>query len=126
MSPTPPADRERDPVAQYALPTHDRDGAPLRVVVLTGAGCHLCEVAEAIVARVCAEERATWAHVELSQAAPQVVDRRRAAYGELIPVVFVDGREHAHWHVDAEALRAALSPRRRRRIRDFVQIFTKS
>ncbi|WP_367303750.1 glutaredoxin family protein [Nocardioides panacis] len=31
------------------------------------------------------------------------------AYGEEIPVTFVDGRQHDFWRVDAERLRAALA-----------------
>jgi hypothetical protein len=31
------------------------------------------------------------------------------AYGEEIPVTFVDGRQHDFWRVDAARLRAALA-----------------
>ena len=31
-----------------------------------------------------------------------------AAYGEKVPVVLLDGREHAYWQVDEKALRRAL------------------
>jgi len=31
-----------------------------------------------------------------------------AAYGEKVPVVLIDGTEHAYWRVDERALRKAL------------------
>ena len=31
-------------------------------------------------------------------------------YGEQIPVVLIDGRQHTFWRVDEQRLRAALSP----------------
>ena len=31
-----------------------------------------------------------------------------ASYGEKVPVVLLDGREHAYWRVDERALRKAL------------------
>jgi len=33
----------------------------------------------------------------------------RAAYGDLVPVVLVDGREHGHWRVEEARLRRALA-----------------
>ena len=35
-------------------------------------------------------------------------EQDRATYGEKVPVVLLDGVEHAYWQVDARALRAAL------------------
>ncbi len=33
------------------------------------------------------------------------------AYSDKVPVVLIDGELHAHWHVDEDAFRAALSER---------------
>jgi glutaredoxin len=80
-----------------------RAGRVAEVVLVTRAGCHLCEQAAPVVAAEAA--RAGAAYVERDvDASPQ----DRAAYGERVPVVLLDGVEHAYWQVDARALRAAL------------------
>lgn len=75
-----------------------------RVRLFTKPGCHLCEVAEAIVADVCAELGVGWTSVNILDD-PELFEQ----YGEQIPVTFVDGRQHDFWHVDAVRLRAALT-----------------
>jgi hypothetical protein len=78
-------------------------GAP-RVVVVTRAGCHLCEDAVAVVAQVCDPLGATWTTRELA-----VVDEPlRTTWSELIPVVLVDDEVHEVLRVDAQRLREAL------------------
>jgi glutaredoxin len=83
---------------------------PARVVVLTRAGCHLCEDAVAVVRTVCAETGTTFTERLITEDAE--LTRR---YGDQVPVTFVDGAQHDFWRVDADRLRAALSGRRRRR-----------
>lgn len=67
-------------------------------------GCHACADAEADIARICGELGVPWgtsdvdADVEL-----------RAEYGDRVPVILVDGREHGFWKVEEERLRAALA-----------------
>jgi len=79
-----------------------------RVVVLTRAGCHLCDDAIAIVQAVCAETGDTWATRDID-ADPEL--RRR--YTDEVPVTFVDGAQHDYWRVDPSRLRTALTARRR-------------
>ncbi len=74
-----------------------------RVTLLGREGCHLCDEAEAVVARVTALSGDTWAKVSLDEA-PDLQQR----YAEKIPVVFVDGREIAYWRVSERTLRGAL------------------
>ena len=88
------------PPAPVPIP---RDPAA-RVVVLSRPGCHLCELAEEVVAQVCAELDVSWA-AALIDASPSLLE----AYAEQIPVTFVDGRQHDFWRVSAERLRAALA-----------------
>ena len=78
-----------------------------RVVLYTRVGCHLCEMAEAEVAAVCAETGDTWARVDIDQDADL-----RARFTEQVPVTFVDGAQHDFWRVDPQRLRAALARRR--------------
>ncbi|CAN5415464.1 hypothetical protein BH09ACT10_BH09ACT10_09250 [soil metagenome] len=74
-----------------------------RVTVYSKPGCHLCEDAEAIIARVCAELGFGWQSVNILDD-PELI----AAYSEQIPVIFVDGRQHDYWRVDEGRLRSAL------------------
>lgn len=74
-----------------------------RVTVYGKPGCHLCEDAVEVVARVCAELGTTYAEVDIT--ADPDLQRR---FGEQIPVTFVDGAQHDFWRVDERRLRAAL------------------
>ena len=76
-----------------------------RVLVLTRAGCHLCDDAIAIVEAVCAETGDSWATQDID-ADPEL--RRR--YTDEVPVTFVDGAQHDYWRVDPRRLRTALRP----------------
>lgn len=78
-----------------------------RVTLYSKPGCHLCEDARAVVARVCAELGESFEEVDIT-AGPDA-GRLTSAYGEEIPVTFVDGRQHDFWRVDADRLRAALT-----------------
>ena len=82
----------------------DGDPHAARVVVYGKPGCHLCEVAEQVVAEVCAATGAQWRGVDISTD-PALMRE----YGEQIPVTFVDGARHDFWRVDADRLRLALT-----------------
>lgn len=72
-----------------------------RVVLVGRAGCHLCDDARAVVAQVCQGLGVTWSERDVDIHGP-------SRYSELVPVVLVDGVEHAHFRVDPARLRAAL------------------
>ncbi len=74
-----------------------------RVTLVTRPGCHLCDVAREVVARVCADLGETWEELDMDADA-SLADR----YAEEIPVTLVDGRQHDFWRVDETRLRAAL------------------
>lgn len=78
-------------------------GADERVVLLVRAGCHLCDLARSEVARACAAAGEAWREEDVD-ADPEL----RARWTDLVPVVTVDGRHHAHWRVEAAALERAL------------------
>ena len=78
-----------------------------RVRLYTKPGCHLCDMAREVVAEVCAELGESFDEVDIT-AGPDA-DRLMRAYGEEIPVTFVDGKQHDFWRVDADRLRAALA-----------------
>jgi glutaredoxin len=74
-----------------------------RVTLYSRPGCHLCDDARTVVARVCAELGEAFDEVSIDDD-PALADR----FGEEVPVTFVDGRQHDFWRVDEARLRAAL------------------
>lgn len=77
------------------------------VTLIGKPGCHLCDDAKVIVDRV-------------AEANPDIVTEELSLddnplwaelYGELIPVIMVDGVEVAHWRVDEQALEKAVNER---------------
>jgi glutaredoxin len=78
-----------------------------RVTLYAKPGCHLCEDARAVIARVCAELGESFDEVDITQGPD--AERLGRTYGEEIPVTFVDGRQHDFWQVDADRLRASLA-----------------
>lgn len=85
------------------------DEAVPRVVLYGRSGCHLCVEARALVAAAAAEHGATWVEVDVD-AGGTTLDGRPLAdvYGELVPVVEVDGARVGYWQIDAARLREAL------------------
>jgi glutaredoxin len=77
--------------------------APARVQLLTRAGCHLCVTAAETATRVAAE---AGLGVELVDVDTDV--ELRIEYGDRVPVVLLDGREHSHFTVDVVRLRRDL------------------
>ena len=74
-----------------------------RITLYSRPGCHLCDVARAVIASVCAELGESFEELDITSDA-DLLDR----YGEEIPVTLVDGRQHDFWRVDETRLRAAL------------------
>jgi glutaredoxin len=74
-----------------------------RVTLYSRPGCHLCDDAREIVARVCADVGTAYDEVDVTT--DPDLQRR---YGEQIPVTLVDGEQHDFWRVDERRLRAAL------------------
>jgi glutaredoxin len=77
---------------------------PPRIVLYSKPGCHLCDDARIVIERVCAELGERYDEVDISTS-----DELMRAFGEEIPVTFVDGRQHDFWRVDADRLRGALA-----------------
>lgn len=74
------------------------------VTLLVRVECPACVVAREDIARICAELDVPW-HTRDVDADPEL----RAEYGDRVPVILVDGREHGFWAVQEQRLRAALS-----------------
>jgi glutaredoxin len=74
------------------------------VTLLSKPGCHLCDDAREVVADICADLEVAWVERDITADATE-----QARYWEEIPVVLIDGRQHAYWTVDATRLRDALT-----------------
>ncbi|MDT3438651.1 MULTISPECIES: glutaredoxin family protein [unclassified Pseudofrankia] len=81
-------------------------GAP-RITLLTRVGCHLCDDARAAVVRVAEQTGVGWRELDVD-----AEQARADEYGDRVPVVLVDGREHGYWRVEEARLRDALGGRR--------------
>ena len=78
--------------------------APARLTLLTRAGCHLCETAAETLTRIGAEAGLVPDSVDVD-ADPEL----QAEYGDRVPVVLLDGREHSYFTVDVVRLRRDLN-----------------
>lgn len=76
---------------------------PTRITLIGKPGCHLCDDAREVIARVAAELGVGWEERSIADD-PALAEE----YWEQIPVTLVDGRQHDYWRVDERRLRAAL------------------
>jgi glutaredoxin-like protein DUF836 len=74
-----------------------------RLTLLSRPGCHLCDDARAIIARVAGELGVPWEERDITQSQDDL-----RAYGQMIPVTLIDGVQHDFWRVSEERLRTAL------------------
>ncbi|MGN9810715.1 glutaredoxin family protein [Micromonospora sp. BQ11] len=70
-----------------------------RITLITRPGCHLCEDAKEALDRVVAVTGDRW----ISKDVTGDIELERE-YGERLPVVLLDGKEHGYWRVEEERL----------------------
>lgn len=78
------------------------------ITLLTRAGCSACAQARADLAPLVADFSVEFEEIDVDAIAdtdPGV----RAEFGDRLPVVLLDGREHSYWDVDIPRLRADLA-----------------
>lgn len=78
-----------------------------RLTLITRSGCHLCDVAKEAMDRVTAVTGDRWVEIDLASA-PEL----EAEYGDRVPVVLLDGREHGYWRVEEQRLLGDLTATR--------------
>ncbi|MBB3084997.1 glutaredoxin family protein [Geodermatophilus sabuli] len=76
---------------------------PARLQLITRQGCHLCANAATTLEQIAAEAGLTTTAVDVD-ADPDL----QAEYGDRVPVVLLDGREHSYFTVDVPRLRRDL------------------
>jgi glutaredoxin len=67
-----------------------------RLTLISRTGCHLCEEAEQVLDRIAPGD---WTRVEVADSIELERD-----YGDRVPVVILDGKEHGYWRVEEERL----------------------
>lgn len=75
-----------------------------QVTLITRAGCHLCQEAEATLRRLSGELAFRYAEVDVDGD-----PMRRAEFSDRVPVILIDGREHGYWRVEEPRFRKALA-----------------
>jgi glutaredoxin len=83
------------------------DPEAVRIELLSRPGCSLCTTARDAVQRVAGEAGVAWRELNVDDD-PELAD----TYGDRVPVVLLDGAEHAYWRVEERRLRDALAGRR--------------
>jgi glutaredoxin len=76
---------------------------PARLQLITRQGCHLCENAATTLEQIAAEAGLATTSVDVD-----ADTELQAEYGDRVPVVLLDGREHSYFTVDVPRLRRDL------------------
>ena len=76
---------------------------------MTRAGCSLCERTAARLAELAEELGFELTTTDVDEAAAAGDSAMRAEFGDRLPVVLLDGREHSYWELDEPRLRADLA-----------------
>ncbi|MGW4099913.1 MULTISPECIES: glutaredoxin family protein [unclassified Mycobacterium] len=86
-------------------------GGRATVTLLTRAGCGMCEKAARQLAALREELDFDLVNTDVDVAAAAGDTTLRARYGDLLPVILLNGTEHSYWDVDEQALRADVPSR---------------
>lgn len=82
-----------------------------QVELLTRDGCGICRRVYDRLAELAAELDFELSAVDVDAAAAAGDSALRAEFGDRLPVVLLDGREHSYWDLDEERLRADIAKR---------------
>ncbi|BAX90891.1 glutaredoxin family protein [Mycobacterium shigaense] len=80
-----------------------------QVQLLTRAGCTICERVHARLAELAGELDFDLSTTDVDAAARAGDSGLRAEFGDRLPVILLDGREHSYWEIDERRLRADLA-----------------
>lgn len=82
-----------------------------QVELLTRAGCGLCGRVYDRLLELAAELDFELSSTDVDAAAAAGDTALRAEFGDRLPVVLLDGREHSYWDIDEARLRADITNR---------------
>ena len=77
---------------------------PARLTLITRPGCHLCDVAKEAIERIAADTGEGWVELDVESDI-----ELESEYGDRVPVVLLDGKEHGYWRVEEDRLRRDLA-----------------
>lgn len=80
-----------------------------KIELLTRAGCTICKKAYARLAELAGELDFDLTATDVDAAAAAGNPGLRAEFGDRLPVILLDGREHSYWEIDEPRLRADLA-----------------
>jgi hypothetical protein len=92
---------DMSPIFRRSAPRPPQDRL---VTLIRKPGCHLCDDAQLVIEKVCADLGVPWEQKSIDDD-PQLHDQ----YWEQIPVVLIDGDQHTFWRVNEDRLRKALT-----------------
>ncbi len=78
------------------------------VTLLSRVGCSSCVGADAQLLLLCKDFDVDYTVVDVDEVAGERPELR-AEFGDRLPVVLLDGREHSYWEVDEDRLRVDLA-----------------
>jgi glutaredoxin len=78
------------------------------VELLTRDGCAICERVHARLVELATEWGFELSMTDVDAAAAAGDPALRAEFGDRLPVILLDGREHSYWEIDEPRLRADL------------------
>ena len=81
------------------------------IQLLTRAGCGICRQVHDRLVELAAELGFELSSIDVDAAAAAGDSSLRAEYGDRLPVVLLDGREHSYWDIDEQRLRADIAGR---------------
>jgi hypothetical protein len=79
------------------------------VQLLTRAGCTICDGVHAQLIQLAAELDFELTKTDVDAEAANGDTALRAEFGDRLPVVLLDGREHSYWELDEPRLRKDLA-----------------
>ncbi len=82
-----------------------------QVELLTRSGCVICARVHDRLAELATELGFGLSTTDVDAAAAAGNSALRAEFGDRLPVILLDGREHSYWDVDEARLRADLAAR---------------
>ena len=80
-----------------------------QVELLTREGCTICARVHARLTELAAELGFELSTTDVDAAASAGNPSLRAEFGDRLPVILLDGREHSYWEIDEPRLRADLA-----------------
>ncbi|SPM38814.1 Glutaredoxin [Mycobacterium numidiamassiliense] len=80
-----------------------------QVELLTRDGCTICARVHARLAELAGELGFDLSTTDVDAAAKSGAPGLRAEFGDRLPVILLDGREHSYWEIDEPRLRADLA-----------------